>query len=331
VIISKLDYIPQPGKGVKYDVTTKDFYIEEIVGQSVIRTIVYLVDPEYFCNKSWTLSFNMNTKTWVSFHSYIPNWYIAENNFFYSGLNEGCDLEAIAFEELGCVGCKPVPTTTSTSTTICLTCKPAPIPTTTSTTTTVLYCDLIGEALALTCTLNGIAIDMTPTTTTTSTTSTTTTLCPCCNTYELTNTSSYPQTATYISCTDLGDRNVIVSIDPGSTFYVCSCQDPVIPTCVTSSIFASGCVECFCYTIINNNGIPVDVQWGSCDESIGQTTLYNDVPFAICAKQGSIVSVWSIIILGENTPCSVDGDCSVITTTTTTTDYCPTTTTTTTL
>jgi hypothetical protein len=60
-----------------------------------------LLDPVYFCNKSWTLSFNLNTKSWISFHSYIPNYYIAENNFFYSGLNQGCDLDFVAAIEAG--------------------------------------------------------------------------------------------------------------------------------------------------------------------------------------------------------------------------------------
>ena len=99
----------------------------------IIRTVVDVTDPDYFCNKSWTLSFNMNTKSWISFHTYIPNFYIGENNFFYSGLNGGCDIEAIAGEEI-----PYVPTTTS-STTICKDCKPAP---STTTTTTTLGCDL---------------------------------------------------------------------------------------------------------------------------------------------------------------------------------------------
>jgi len=126
VIISKLDYIPQ-NSDVKYDSTTNDFYVERIIPQNdenispvVIREIVYLTDIQYFCNKSWTLSFNVNTRSWTSFHSYIPNWYIGENNFFYSGLNDGCDLHAIAVQE--------VPATT------------------TSTTTYIPNCDLAGEA-----------------------------------------------------------------------------------------------------------------------------------------------------------------------------------------
>jgi len=113
IILTKLDYIPKL-KNIIYDETTFNFYLEEEVecceGTEIIRKQVYLTDLEYFCNKSWTLSFNLNTKSWVSFHSYIPNWYIAENNFFYSGLNDCCgDFEAIV--------ANPVPNTTTTTTT----------------------------------------------------------------------------------------------------------------------------------------------------------------------------------------------------------------------
>ena len=144
VIISKLDYIPQ-SNNVKYDESLKEFYIINKLG---FKEIVSLTDSTYFCNKSWTLSYNINTKSWTSFHSYIPNWYIAENNFFYSGINEGCDLEAVALYE----GVAPVTTTTSTTSTT----------TTTTTTTTVmpLSCNLIGTAAAviLDCTIEGTAI-----------------------------------------------------------------------------------------------------------------------------------------------------------------------------
>jgi len=90
VIITKLDYIPIDS-GIKYDSSLKEFYIDKNIGGALIRTKVELSDRDYFCNKSWTLSYNITTKSWISFHSYLPNWYIAENNFFYSGLNECCD------------------------------------------------------------------------------------------------------------------------------------------------------------------------------------------------------------------------------------------------
>ena len=143
ILITKLDYIPK-SKDVKWDSVNKEFYVEEVYPQNsptttstttsagtttstttvpgtltttttvrplVTRKVVYVTDTEYFCNKSWTVSFNFNTKSWISFHSYLPNWYIGENNFFYSGINGCCgDLEAI----VGTIG--PIPTTTSTTT-----------------------------------------------------------------------------------------------------------------------------------------------------------------------------------------------------------------------
>jgi hypothetical protein len=161
VIISKLDYIPN-SKNIKYDVDNREFYIEKTLGNSVIRTVVSVYESEYFCNKSWTLSFSMNTKSWISFHSYIPNFYIAENNFFYSGLNGGCDLEAITFSEIPCT------TTTTTSTT-----KDCRIIGTAV--DLCIDCTLVGTA-CIDCTIAGTAIeDCSPTTTTTTSSSTSTT------------------------------------------------------------------------------------------------------------------------------------------------------------
>ena len=159
VIITKLDYVPL-SKDVKYDYTTKDFYIEEEVANTTIRTIVYLSDREYFCNKSWTLSYNLNTKTWVSFHSYLPNFYMGENNFFYSGLNGCCDgFDLSGFGVIATSSLAEVidRTTTTTST---LYVPPPPYS---------YDCDLSGTAYSIDCSLDGTAIDVTPTTTTTTT------------------------------------------------------------------------------------------------------------------------------------------------------------------
>jgi len=113
VIITKLDYIPQPGKQIYYDEVEQKFYINRpVAGNTYVKTYVALTDTEYFCNKSWTVSFNLNTKSWVSFHTYLPNFYIGENNFYYSGLNEGCDMSAVAVVEIA----SPTTTTTTTAT-----------------------------------------------------------------------------------------------------------------------------------------------------------------------------------------------------------------------
>jgi hypothetical protein len=87
IIITKLDYIPISNE-VKYDAEEKYFYI--ILPDTDIKQEVYLFDKEYFCSKSWTMSFDFSTKSWISFHSYLPNFYIGENNFYYSGINNCC-------------------------------------------------------------------------------------------------------------------------------------------------------------------------------------------------------------------------------------------------
>lgn len=51
------------------------------------KTIISLNDPEYFCNKSWTISYSFKTNTWVSLHSFRPNYYIPYENYFQSGIN----------------------------------------------------------------------------------------------------------------------------------------------------------------------------------------------------------------------------------------------------
>lgn len=40
--------------------------------------------PQHFENKSWTLSYSLHTNTWVSYHSYLPNYYIHNQSNFYS-------------------------------------------------------------------------------------------------------------------------------------------------------------------------------------------------------------------------------------------------------
>ena len=147
VIITKLDYVPKR-TDIKYDPITKDFYIDHVYPQNntttsstsssttssstttivpgttsttttlalVTREVVYLTDEVYFCNKSWTLSYNINTRSWISFHSYLPNFYIAENNFFYSGQNDCCtSMEFLA----GVPGALTTTTTTSTTQFVC--------------------------------------------------------------------------------------------------------------------------------------------------------------------------------------------------------------------
>ena len=297
IIITKLDYIPKTD-AVKYNSTTKDFYIERNLNGIIIPVTVYLEDSEYFCNKSWTLSFNMNTMSWISFHSYIPNWYIAENNFFYSGLNGGCDLGAIAYEE--------IPYTTTT-TTLCIGCKP-PEPTTTTSSTT-LYCDLEGEASYLTPTTTTTSSSSTSSTTTSSTTTETTTLCPTCVTYQITNSTESTVIFTYISCYD--ESTVTFYINANSITNICACESPVLPEGVSSTIISeSGCLTCFCYSVTNNTGKTADFSYIDCEGSLISNIMAIDEVFYVCAQQGSVSSFFPLIIEGGVNPCTEDGQCN---------------------
>ena len=50
-------------------------------------TPIALTDTTYFCNKSWTLSYSPALKAWISFHSFIPNYYIGHAKYLQTGVN----------------------------------------------------------------------------------------------------------------------------------------------------------------------------------------------------------------------------------------------------
>lgn len=127
IIITKLDYIPksddifyQDGKWYKFLPAVGD----EAKAADIPKEEVFLSDSDNFCNVSWTLSFSFVTNSWISFHSYLPNFYVGENNFFYSGLNQ-CpnDFDFV-------IGTIDDSLTTTTTTTVVV------LPSTTTTTTT---------------------------------------------------------------------------------------------------------------------------------------------------------------------------------------------------
>ena len=48
---------------------------------------ISLTDELYFCNKSWTIGYSPATKSWISFYSFTPNYYVAHENYFQTGIN----------------------------------------------------------------------------------------------------------------------------------------------------------------------------------------------------------------------------------------------------
>lgn len=77
LIFTKLDYKPRFSA-----ITHSDgkFYLGD--------TEIQLTNTKYFENLSFTLSYDFNNGGWVSFHSYLPNFYIGDSNIFYSGRND---------------------------------------------------------------------------------------------------------------------------------------------------------------------------------------------------------------------------------------------------
>jgi hypothetical protein len=205
LIITKLDYIPL-NENIEYDVISKQFYIQE----GDVQIQVLLTDSNYFCNKSWTVSFNFNTKSWTSFHSYLPNFYIGENNFFYSGINGCCyDFDFVAGPIV------PDPTTTTT------------------TTVRPLECNIAGVANV---------VYSSTTSTSTSTTTTTTTAAPTCFLYEISAYSDGPGCQGYINysyydCDDVYQTGGSTSVNV--TDYVCARDYPAI-TCGNGQVSYMG-------------------------------------------------------------------------------------------
>ena len=320
IILTKLDYVPK-NKDVIYNSVDQKFYLKEIVNEEELLSEVYLTDLDYFCNKSWTLSFSFNTKSWTSFHSYIPNWYVGENNFFYSGLNDCCsEIDAIVAEVI------PEPSTTTTTTTI-LNCTLAGIafaygcdlagiavlvvPSTTTTTTTVLYCNLGGTAEEV----------PTPTTTTTTTEPTTTTTTSSTST-TTTTTTAEPTTTTTTSSTS---STTTTTSSTSSTTTTTTTAEPTTTTTTTTA-------ACICYAAENTTEAPIDCTYTPCtgDEVTVSVPAGNKI--TMCVKSGTLVFGPGLTIINCGGPCVFDSDCSTcgsITTTTTTTTAEPTTTTTT--
>lgn len=84
ILLTKLDY-KRLKNNIQYNPETKEFFI--LVNNQ--ESIVSLTDKKYFCQKSFTISYNFITKTWVSFHSYKPNYYNSFIDNFESGNSEG--------------------------------------------------------------------------------------------------------------------------------------------------------------------------------------------------------------------------------------------------
>jgi len=299
VIITKLDYIPKLNN-IVYDDTDFNFYLEEEVeccdGTEIIRKQVYLTDSEYFCNKSWTLSFNFNTKSWISFHSYIPNFYIAENNFFYSGVNDCCaDFEAV-------VG-NPVPNTTTTTTTqFECECTTYSVENQSSETLYYDYIDCNNQPQNSTPIIGGEIQ----------------TVCVCGD--------EIYAAAKGLNVTLVGS-GCITTTTTTTAFTGCdlegeACEITTTTTTSTSTTTTTTTAyPCECYVVYNSNEITHLVASYKCDASqLSYTPVEAGQVINICVSTQIVpYSDPGVIITLCGTPCTQDSDCEECTTTTTTT------------
>lgn len=86
LILTKLDYEPLDSENTIYSEGIFYTIINDLVKETATLKEININDEKYFCNKSWTLSYNFLTGSWISYHSYQPNYYIAFPNYFQSGI-----------------------------------------------------------------------------------------------------------------------------------------------------------------------------------------------------------------------------------------------------
>lgn len=86
LLFSKRDFIP-----ISKDIKLND----DKVSFSLNGKNIAIGDPEYFINKSYTLSYFTKTKSWVSFHNYIPHLYLWNRYNMYTFNNEGLWLHNV--------------------------------------------------------------------------------------------------------------------------------------------------------------------------------------------------------------------------------------------
>lgn len=68
--------------GLCYSLVTNKFYYQNTITEEVL--IINGFDNQYFKNKSFTLSYSLENKSFTSWHSYLPYFYIYNNNTFSS-------------------------------------------------------------------------------------------------------------------------------------------------------------------------------------------------------------------------------------------------------
>jgi len=84
IFISKKEYVALPNVASKIELIEKQYYYNEGTAKIPIK----LTDPKYFIDTSFNVSYNLSSKTFISFHSWIPDYTMFDSRGFYSTLNQ---------------------------------------------------------------------------------------------------------------------------------------------------------------------------------------------------------------------------------------------------
>lgn len=84
-----------------FDMDTQRALNEELGDEFIDGTILIkgdvidVTDTDFFKDVSWTIAYQVETGSWLSYYSFKPNYYIAHNNYFQSGINNLVDKEGL--------------------------------------------------------------------------------------------------------------------------------------------------------------------------------------------------------------------------------------------
>ena len=93
VFITKLDYRVKPEyrsgniKVVYDNVRASVNYKKYLLNSNGVLTVIRLGNPQYFENKSWTVAYSPKMKNFISFYSFLPNFYIPQLGHFQTIIN----------------------------------------------------------------------------------------------------------------------------------------------------------------------------------------------------------------------------------------------------
>jgi len=81
VFITKKDFKLLPKWKGQIELIDNDFIL------TATEEVIDVTNGEYFEDCSWTAAYNPLLKSWISFYTFTPNYYISHNNYFQTGIN----------------------------------------------------------------------------------------------------------------------------------------------------------------------------------------------------------------------------------------------------